>query len=78
MKTNADQVITNQANSTLSDLSGLIERVTYHNEESGFCVLRVKARGHRDLITGYHKVFASLTEFDKRLTEAESALPKNE
>jgi len=51
MKTNADQVTTSQANSTLSDLSGLIERVTYHNEESGFCVLRVKARGHRDLIT---------------------------
>lgn len=51
MKTNADQVTTSQVNSTLSDLSGLIERVTYHNEESGFCVLRLKARGHRDLIT---------------------------
>jgi exodeoxyribonuclease V alpha subunit len=25
--------------------------VTYHNEENGFCVLRVKARGQRDLIT---------------------------
>jgi exodeoxyribonuclease V alpha subunit len=32
-------------------LSGLIERVTFHSPESGFCVLRVKARGHRDLIT---------------------------
>jgi exodeoxyribonuclease V alpha subunit len=32
-------------------LSGLIERVTFHNAESGFCVLRVKVRGHRDLIT---------------------------
>src|SRR3954471_8331062 len=31
-------------------LAGLVERVTYHNEESGFCVLRVKARGQRDLI----------------------------
>jgi exodeoxyribonuclease V alpha subunit len=30
-------------------LAGLVERVTYHNEESGFCVLRVKARGQRDL-----------------------------
>src|SRR6201981_1644711 len=29
----------------------LVERVTFHNEESGFCVLRVKARGQRDLIT---------------------------
>ena len=32
-------------------LAGLVERVTYHNDESGFCVLRVKARGHRDLVT---------------------------
>jgi exodeoxyribonuclease V alpha subunit len=23
-------------------ISGLIERVTFHNEENGFCVLRVK------------------------------------
>ena len=28
-----------------------MERVTFHSEESGFCVLRVKARGHRDLVT---------------------------
>jgi hypothetical protein len=25
--------------------------VTFHNEDNGFCVLRVKARGQRDLIT---------------------------
>jgi exodeoxyribonuclease V alpha subunit len=31
-------------------LAGLVERVTFHNAESGFCVLRVKARGHRDLV----------------------------
>ena len=30
---------------------GLVERVTYHNAENGFCVLRIKARGHRDLVT---------------------------
>ena len=24
-------------------LGGLVERVTFHNEENGFCVLRVKA-----------------------------------
>ena len=28
-----------------------MERVTFHNAESGFCVLRVKARGQRDLVT---------------------------
>jgi exodeoxyribonuclease V alpha subunit len=32
-------------------LAGSIERVTFHSAESGFCVLRIKARGHRDLIT---------------------------
>ena len=32
-------------------LAGLVERVTFHNPENGFCVLRVKARGQRDLIT---------------------------
>ena len=32
-------------------LAGLVERVTFHNTESGFCVLRTKARGHRDLVT---------------------------
>ena len=32
-------------------LAGLVERLTFHNEDNGFCVLRVKARGHRDLVT---------------------------
>ena len=32
-------------------LAGLVERVTFHNPENGFCVLRTKARGHRDLVT---------------------------
>jgi exodeoxyribonuclease V alpha subunit len=32
-------------------LAGLVERVTYHNPENGFCVLRIKARGQRDLVT---------------------------
>ena len=32
-------------------LSGLIERVTFHNEENGWAVLKVKARGQRDLVT---------------------------
>jgi exodeoxyribonuclease V alpha subunit len=33
------------------EVSGLIERVTFHNDENGFCVLRVKVRGHRDEVT---------------------------
>ena len=32
-------------------LAGLVERVTFHDVESGFAVLRVKARGYRDLVT---------------------------
>lgn len=33
------------------NVSGAVERVTFHSEESGFCVLKVKVRGHRELIT---------------------------
>ncbi len=32
-------------------LSGLIERVTFFNDDTGFSVLRVKVKGHRDLVT---------------------------
>ena len=32
-------------------LSGAVERVTFHSEESGFCVLRVKVKGHHELVT---------------------------
>lgn len=35
----------------IESLSGLIERVTFHNEESGFAVMKVKAKGHRDLVS---------------------------
>ncbi|WP_457089895.1 SF1B family DNA helicase RecD2 [Microvirga sp. P5_D2] len=32
-------------------LAGTVERVTFHNAESGFAVVRVHARGKRDLVT---------------------------
>jgi exodeoxyribonuclease V alpha subunit len=32
-------------------LQGVVERVTFYSEESGFCVLRVQAKKHRELIT---------------------------
>jgi hypothetical protein len=32
-------------------LARLVERVTYQNADNGFCVVRVKTRGHRDLVT---------------------------
>jgi exodeoxyribonuclease V alpha subunit len=45
-------------------LAGLVERVTFHNPENGFCVLRVKARGQRDLITVVgHAAMISAGEF---------------
>src|SRR6201989_2302454 len=42
---------TQPESSTPEVLAGLVERVTYHNVENGFCVLRAKARGHRDVVT---------------------------
>ena len=38
-------------NQAADELAGLIERVTFFNEETGFAVLRVKAKGRRDLLT---------------------------
>jgi exodeoxyribonuclease V alpha subunit len=32
-------------------LSGLIERVTFWNEHTGFAVIKAKVKGHRDLVT---------------------------
>jgi len=47
--------------STREVLAGLVERITFHNVENGFCVLRIKARGHRELITviGHAAVIAA-------------------
>ncbi len=39
--TNADQE---------EKISGLIERVTYHNLENGFCVLKLAVKGKKDLV----------------------------
>jgi exodeoxyribonuclease V alpha subunit len=43
----ADAVVTPQ----VERLHGSIERVTFHSETTGFCVLRTKVRGHRDVVT---------------------------
>jgi len=34
----------------LEKIAGLIERVTFRSEESGFCVLKVKVKGHKDFV----------------------------
>ena len=47
----SNQVKSNPEPSTQEVLAGLVERVTFHNAENGFCVLRAKARGRRDQVT---------------------------
>ena len=37
--------------STQEVLAAVVERVTFHNATTAFCVLRAKARGHRELVT---------------------------
>lgn len=32
-------------------IAGLVERITFHNGQNGFCVLRLKVKGERDLVT---------------------------
>jgi exodeoxyribonuclease V alpha subunit len=32
-------------------IAGAVERVSFHNRDNGFCVLRVKARGQRELVS---------------------------
>ena len=39
------------AQASAETISGLVERVTYHNADNGFCVLRVNVKGHKDLVT---------------------------
>jgi exodeoxyribonuclease V alpha subunit len=39
------------ADTHLEKIQGAIERITFHSESTGFCVLRVKVKGHHDLIT---------------------------
>ncbi len=40
-----------QSSAPQEKLSGAIERLTFHSQESGFCVIRVRVKGKRDLVT---------------------------
>lgn len=42
---------THNAQQPMDKLSGLVERVTFHNEMNGYCVLRLKVKGERELVT---------------------------
>jgi exodeoxyribonuclease V alpha subunit len=41
----------NPPTSPLDHLAGLVERVTFHNDQNGYCVLRLKVKGERELVT---------------------------
>lgn len=45
------QPVVSRSNQPFETVSGLIERVTFFNEDTGFAVLRVQVKGHRELIT---------------------------
>jgi exodeoxyribonuclease V alpha subunit len=49
------------AGSEKEAVAGQVERVTYHNPENGFCVLRVKIRGRRetDTVVGHAATIAA-------------------
>lgn len=38
-------------NSVSETLQGSVERVTFHSEETGFCVLKIQVKGHREPVT---------------------------
>jgi exodeoxyribonuclease V alpha subunit len=51
-------------NRTSENLTGTIERVTYHNADNGFAVLKIVADGQRDLVTVVgHLAFAIPGEY---------------
>jgi exodeoxyribonuclease V alpha subunit len=36
---------------TLETITGVIERITFHNPDNGFCVLKLQIKGHHELVT---------------------------
>jgi hypothetical protein len=54
-------------------LAGLVERVTYQNAENGFCVVRVRVRGRRELVTVVGHARASVRHIDELLAPRPSS-----
>ena len=42
----------------LEDIQGQIERVTFHNDETGFTIARLKVKGFRELVTAVGNLMA--------------------
>ncbi|HEY6543075.1 MAG TPA: ATP-dependent RecD-like DNA helicase, partial [Ktedonobacteraceae bacterium] len=51
MASSPDPPVERISPSPLEHLQGIVERVTYHADDSGYTVARLKAPGERDLIT---------------------------
>src|SRR5262249_52691753 len=66
-----DWSVTTPASSVPQDgFSGLIERITFHSEETGFAVLRATVKGHRELVTVVG-VLPSVNAGDGRTTQGD-------
>src|SRR5258708_16279301 len=51
MSTSQDKPVEQGPQHLTEQLQGIVEQVTYHAEDSGYTVARLKAPGERDLIT---------------------------
>ena len=48
------------------EISGVIERVTFHNDDSGFCVLRVRHKEHREETTVVGSLMPRVRGWERR------------
>ena len=46
-----EETSTRSDRSTVDHLQGIVERVTFHSDESGYTVLRFNVSGERELVT---------------------------
>jgi exodeoxyribonuclease V alpha subunit len=46
-----DKIELNKNNTLPESLSGIVENITFHNEETGFTILKVKVKGHYEPVT---------------------------
>jgi len=56
-------------------LQGQIERITYTNDENGYTIARVKAQGHRDLVTVVGNLMAPIPGSCDRGWKPDGAYP---
>src|SRR5438034_5968073 len=51
VSTSPDEPVAGASRPAVEHVQGIVERVTYHADDSGYTVARLKAPGSRDLIT---------------------------